>query len=251
MSPKTPTALVTGGSSGIGLSVATAFARTGATVLIAARDDSKGFAACDKLARDGFKAEFVRTDISSEREVSALHCYINDTYGALDYVFNNAGIGGGAIIWEQEEEEFDRIIAINTKGLWLCLKHQLRLMLRNDIKGAIVNNLSTHANNIVFKGVSAYSASKHAGLALTKAAAFESADAGIRVNAIAPGPIDTRMLRASAEQIGGLRSWTERIPVGRVGTTGEVSDAVLWLCSEQAAFITGAVVNLDGGFSAV
>ncbi|MCS2608488.1 SDR family NAD(P)-dependent oxidoreductase [Halomonas dongshanensis] len=248
--PINKTVLVTGGYTGIGLEVSSNFAKAGATVIISGRNEEDGLLEAEKLLQLGFKCSFFKTDIRSEEQVKELINKIEKNYGSLDYAFNNAGIGGGSLIWEQNEEEFLDIFDTNTKGLWLCLKHQLRLMIKKNIKGSIVNNLSVHAQKIIFPGVAAYAASKHAGLALTKAAAIEAADKGIRINAVSPGPIDTAMYRNSIKKIGNEDTWPQLIPSGRVGSTREVSDVVMWLCSDAASFVNGEVINISGGFSA-
>lgn len=242
--------LITGGTSGIGLETARAFARANAAVVISGRCDERLKIACATFAKEGLDVHFYQADVRVESDVKALIGFVTTAFGRIDYAFNNAGIGGGKLIWEQDEQQFDDIIATNTKGIWLCLKHQINAMRAMNIQGAIVNNLSVHAQRTVFHGVSAYSASKHAGIALTKSAAFETASAGIRVNAIAPGPIATDMFKKSFDVIGGSNAWLSKIPLKRIGQPTEISSAVLWLCSEQSSYITGEVLTIDGGFLA-
>ncbi len=242
-------AVVTGGGTGIGREVAFHFAEKNTAVVIAGRNRVAGSSVVEEIRKKGGKALFTPVDLLNSGDVEKMVDETMATFGRLDFAFNNAGIGGSGEIVEQEEEEFDRIIGTNIKGLWLCLKHQLRVM-RKQGAGAIVNNLSVHAFRSVFPGIAAYAASKQGGIALTKIAAIENAAHGIRINAIAPGPIDTDMFRNSLSSIGGEKAWVEKIPAGRVGTTEEVARAVLWLSSDEASFINGEVLAVDGGFLA-
>lgn len=243
-------ALITGGTSGIGLETARAFAAVNATVVISGRCDQRLEAACSSLNSEGLSVFGFNADVRSEADISTLTNFIISKFGRLDYAFNNAGVGGGKLIWEEDEDRFDDILATNAKGIWLCLKHQILAMKHLEIQGAIVNNLSVHAHRSVFHGVAAYSASKYAGIALTKSAAFESARYGIRVNAISPGPVETDMFVQSNQIIGSANSWLEKIPLKRIGQPAEISSAVLWLCSQHSSYITGEVLSIDGGFRA-
>lgn len=240
-------ALVTGAGSGIGRATALAFARQGAKVVIAdvAADAGEETAA---LARaENTDALFVRTDVSQRADVEALVQAAVDQYGRLDYAHNNAGIPGPqALLADYGEETWDQVIATNLKGIWLCMKYEIQQMLRQG-GGAIVNTSSV-AGLRGSQGVSAYVASKHGIIGLTRAAALEYARDGIRINAIAPGTIQTPMLdRFTGGDELTLEQFAKSEPVGRLGSPDEVAQAVLWLCSDSASFVTGATIAVDGG----
>jgi NAD(P)-dependent dehydrogenase (short-subunit alcohol dehydrogenase family) len=243
-------ALVTGGNSGIGRAAAMAFAREGAQVVIAARRVPEGEATVQMIQEAGGQALFVQTDVSQADAVEAIVQRTLAMYGRLDYAFNNAGIGVQATIIELTEADFDRVIGINLKGVWLCMKAEIRQMLTQG-GGAIVNMSSGYGLVGSSLGVSAYAASKHGVIGLTKAAALECAKAGIRVNAVVPGWIRTPMVE------GGLQNnpqFEARIldhePLGRLGRPEEVAEAVVWLCSDAASFVTGHSMIIDGGILA-
>lgn len=243
-------ALVTGGATGIGKATAIAFARAGAKVVIGNRNAEAGEAVVKTIKDDGGEASFIRTDVSSEDDVRALVDHAVSAYGRLDCAFNNAGIGGAAgPLADQSTENYDKVMAINVKGVWLAMKYEIREMLKTG-GGAIVNNSSV-GGLVGFAGVSIYSASKHAVMGLTKSAALEYSARGIRVNAVNPAVIRTPMAEGLAK--------TNKIepdgfaaihPIGRIGEPQEVADVVLWLCSEQASFVTGTGIRVDGGFTA-
>ena len=240
-------ALVTGAGSGIGRATALAFARQGAKVVIAdvAADAGEETAA---LARaENTDALFVRTDVSQRADVEALVQAAVDQYGRLDYAHNNAGIPGPqALLADYGEETWDQVIATNLKGIWLCMKYEIQQMLRQG-GGAFVNTSSV-AGLRGSQGVSAYVASKHGIIGLTRAAALEYARDGIRINAIAPGTIQTPMLdRFTGGDELTLEQFAKSEPVGRLGSPDEVAQAVLWLCSDSASFVTGAILAVDGG----
>lgn len=239
--------LVTGGSAGIGRQAALTFAAQGMRVVIAARGAERGEQVVREIVARGGAAEFVPTDISDATSVDALFGHIDDEYGRLDHAFNNAGTSGGGALVDLTEADFDRSFAVNTRGLWLCLRAELRRM---SSGGRIVNNISVHGLRTVFPGIGAYVAAKHAAVALTRIAAVEHAHRGIRVNGIAPGPIDTEMLAESEQTVGGATAWKALIPAGRVGTTQEVAEVVLWLLSDAAEYVNGQVIAVDGGFLA-
>jgi NAD(P)-dependent dehydrogenase (short-subunit alcohol dehydrogenase family) len=240
-------ALVTGAGSGIGRASALAFARYGAKVVVAdvaAGPGEETVAMARALNTDAF---FVRADIGRREDVEALVRAAVDTYGRLDYAHNNAGISGPqAFMAEYSEETWDRVININLKGVWLCMKYELQQMLKQG-GGAIVNTSSV-AGLKGSQGVSAYVASKHGIVGLTRAAALEYARSNIRVNAVAPGTIHTAMIDRFAggdERV--LQQFAENEPIGRLGTSEEVAEAVVWLCSDSSSFVTGAVLSVDGG----
>jgi NAD(P)-dependent dehydrogenase (short-subunit alcohol dehydrogenase family) len=243
-------ALVTGGASGIGRASAAAFAREGAMVAVADVAKEGGEETVRMIQAAGGEGLFMRADVSRAAEVERLIEKVVERYGRLDYAHNNAGIGGPlALTADCAEEDWDRIIEVNLKGVWLCMKYETRQMLKQG-SGAIVNTAS--ASGLVgFPGVSAYCASKGGVIQLTKAAALEYAKTRIRVNAVCPGPIRTpmmeRLLAERPEVEGGIIAMQ---PIGRMGRAEEVAAAVVWLCSEAASYVTGHAMAVDGGYLA-
>lgn len=243
-------ALITGGASGIGRATALAFAREGARVAVCDVDGKGGDETVAMVKAAGGEALFVKADVQRPAEVDALVAKVVDTYGRLDCAFNNAGIEGSITSTvDCTEENWDRTIAVNLKGVWLCLRAEIRQMLKQG-GGTIVNTASV-AGLVGFAGLPAYVASKHGVNGLTKTAALEYAKAGIRVNAVCPGVIQTPMLErlfrdnpAAGESIAALE------PVGRLGKPEEIAEAVVWLCSEAASFVTGLPMPVDGGLVA-
>jgi NAD(P)-dependent dehydrogenase (short-subunit alcohol dehydrogenase family) len=243
-------ALVTGGTSGIGRDTAVLFAKAGARVVVVGRREPEGNETVDLIRSAGGDGLFVKTDVSKVAEVEALFKKTVEKFGRLDIAFNNAGIEGvWAPIVRQSEADFDRTIAINLKGVWLCLKYEIQRMLKQGGGGAIVNMSST-SGLIGSVGSGAYSASKHGVIGLTKTAALENAKSGIRINAVCPGFIETPM----ADRIFRVPKVHQYVlschPIGRLGTPMEIAEAVLWMCSDQASFMTGQSLVLDGGFLA-
>ena len=243
-------ALITGGAAGIGRATALTFAREGAKVVVAdvMVDGAKETV---KLIKDaGGDAAFVRADVSQAAEVEALVNQTIETYGRLDCAHNNAGVEGDmAPTHEYQEGEFNRVLRINLKGVWLCLKYEIPQMLKQG-SGSIVNTSSV-AGLIGFPTMPAYVASKHAVAGLTKTAALEYAKSGIRVNAVSPGSINTGMVDRMVEGKEGMREMILSLePVGRQGTAQEVAESVVWLCSDAASFVTGHVMAIDGGWAA-
>jgi NAD(P)-dependent dehydrogenase (short-subunit alcohol dehydrogenase family) len=241
-------ALVTGASSGIGRAAALRLAGAGASVALGARRTDGGEETVELIEAAGGEAIFVRTDVAREADVRALVDACLATYGRLDVAFNNGIEGRIAPLVDYEEPDWDAVLDTNLKGVWLCLKHEIRHMAANG-GGAIVNTASIGAH-IGFPGMAHYVAAKHGVLGLTKTAAIEYADAGVRVSAISPGLIDTPM---ADRFTGGPDTDTERFvlsltPRRRRGTPDEVAAAVLWLCSDAASYVTGAAVSVDGGF---
>lgn len=242
--------LVTGGTSGIGRETAVLFASAGAKVVIAGRREKEGEETIELVRAAGSDGLFVKTDVSKAPEVEALVRRTVEKFGRLDVAFNNAGIEGVWVpIARQSEEDWDRTIDINLKGIWLCLKYEIRQMLMQGGGGAIVNMASV-TGLIGSAGAAAYSASKHGVIGLTKSAALETAQSGIRVNAVCPGVVETPMgdRLFSAPQVHKFVMGCH--PIGRFGKPTEIAEAVLWMCSDSASFMTGQSLILDGGFLA-
>lgn len=240
-------ALVTGAAAGIGRASALAFAREGAKVVVADVNVEGGEETVALCRAHNTDAIFVRCDVSQNSEVEQLIAKAVDMFGRIDFAHNNAGIEGvQAMLVDYPEEVWDRVIDINLKGVWLCMKHEIRQMLQQG-GGAIVNTSSV-AGLSGSRGVSAYVASKHGIVGITKAAALEYARNGIRVNAICPGTIHTAMIdRFTQGDPQLLSQFAEGEPIGRLGSPEEVANAVIWLCSDKASFVTGATLAVDGG----
>lgn len=242
--------LVTGGTSGIGRQTAVLFAKAGAKVVVAGRRELEGQETIELIRAAGGDGLFVKTDVSKASEVDALVRKTVERFGRLDVAFNNAGIEGvWAPIVRQSEEDWDRTIDVNLKGVWLCLKYEIRQMLKQDCGGAIVN-MASIIGLIGSVGVAAYSASKHGVIGLTKTAALENAKSGIRINAVCPGFTETPMADRSLRAPGVRKYVLSCHPIGRLGKPMEIAEAVLWMCSDHASFMTGQSLVLDGGFLA-
>ena len=250
-------ALVTGGASGIGRAAALAFAREGAKVVISTDANIRGGEETVRIIQsDGGEALFVKCDVARAADVEAMIDKTVETYGSLHYAFNNAGVGPDGdrmpIVYVAEcpEEIWDRTLDINLKGVFLCMKYELRQMLKQRY-GAIVNNSSLGALKAV-PGFGAYDASKMGLIGLTKAAALEYATSGIRINVICPGPTDgtslmEKLTRFHPEEREHINS---EIPMKRLAQPDEMAQVVLWLCSDAASFVTGSNISVDGGMSA-
>jgi NAD(P)-dependent dehydrogenase (short-subunit alcohol dehydrogenase family) len=243
-------ALVTGGTSGIGRETAVLFAKSGVKVVVAGRREEEGNQTVELIRAANGEGLFVQADVSKAAEVEALVQKVVEKFGRLDIAFNNAGIEGVWVpIVRQTEEDWDRTINTNLKGVWLSLKYEIKQMLRQGGGGAIVNMGST-MGMIGSAGAAAYSASKHGVIGLTKAAALETARSGIRINVVCPGAIETSMSQRLFGAPKVHESVLARHPIGRFGKPEEVAEAVVWLCSDRASFMTGQSLVLDGGFLA-
>jgi NAD(P)-dependent dehydrogenase (short-subunit alcohol dehydrogenase family) len=240
--------LITGAASGIGKAAAELFAANGARLLLADMDRDGGEAVARAVG-----ARFLQTDVTSSDAVRAAVAAAVDAYGRLDGAFNNAGVSRyGAPLALGEEAEFDRVMAINVKGVWLCLKHEIAQMLGQSPAGGAIVNTASVAGLYGAPMMEAYAASKHAVVGLTKTAALEYAKLGIRVNSVCPGVIRTPMMDQAT---GGDADAEKRIakahPIGRVGEAEEIAAAAMWLLSDAASFVTGHQLVADGGMTAI
>lgn len=246
---KDKVAIVTGGTSGIGRETALLFAEAGAKVVVAGRREVEGNDVVNAIRNGGGDAIFVKTDVSKAADVQALVQNTIEKYGRLDTAFNNAGIEGNWMpMTDLSEEEFDRVIGINLKGVWLCLKYEIPQLLKAG--GGTIVNMSSVAGLMGTPAAAPYGASKHGVIALTRTAALEYAAQKIRVNAVCPAviqsPMEQRLFGAPEAQ----KMLLGMHPIGRFGTVREIAEAVLWLASAKSSFMTGHYIVLDGGFLA-
>jgi NAD(P)-dependent dehydrogenase (short-subunit alcohol dehydrogenase family) len=251
-------AVVTGGASGIGRVAAQMFAREGVRVAVTTDANVRGAEETVRLIKEaGGEASFIQCDVSKARDVEAMVDKTVEIYGSLDYAFNNAGIGPDGTrvpivhIVDMPEELWDRHIAINLTGVFLCMKYEMRQMIKQK-HGSIVNTSSVGALKAV-PGFSAYDATKTGLFGLTKAAALEGATLGVRVNVICPGPTGRTLLmdNLTASQPAVRDKFREVIPMQRVAEPEEMAEAVIWFCSDAASFVTGQILAVDGGMTAM
>ncbi len=241
--------LVVGASAGIGADAARVFAAHGASVMLVARTEGPLRAVADELTAAGHDAAHAIGDISVAADVARVVDATVERFGRLDGAFNNAGLTQGGRLDEVSEEDFDRILAVNVKGVWLCLREELRIM-RQAGAGSIVN-VSSIGGLRGSSGMGAYQATKHAVIGLTRTAAHDNGPVGVRVNALAPGPTETPMLDQTRAAIpGGVEARIAATPLRKVGSGAEVGEAAAWLLSDLASHISGVVLPVDGGFSA-
>jgi len=242
-------ALVTGAASGLGLATAKAFAESGAAVVLADWNEKSARAAAEELTAQGHKALAIHCDVADEAQVEAMVEQTVATFGRLDAAYNNAGVQNVlAETADSPSEDYDRVMAINLRGVWSCMKFELRHM-RKQGNGAIVN-CSSLGGLVGGAGRGTYHAAKHGVLGFTKSAALEYAAKGIRINAICPGLIWTPMSdqMVASGQGEALNALLKSVPMGRYGRAEEIADAVLWLCSQAASYVTGQSISVDGGF---
>jgi NAD(P)-dependent dehydrogenase (short-subunit alcohol dehydrogenase family) len=242
-------ALVIGGTTGIGASVVNDFAANGCDVAFAGLEREEGTALEQRINAGNLgRALFVQTDVRDEGAVEELVAKASDRFGRIHYAVNNAGVEGPfGPLQEVSEADFDRVMETNVKGVWLGMKYQIRHMLAHG-GGAIVNTASS-AGVVSIPQIAIYSASKHAIVGLSKAAALEQARSGIRINVVAPGPVKTGLLSRMVAGHVDLESIADAVPMGRISDPPEIASAILWLCSDSASFVTGHTLLADGGLT--
>ncbi len=242
-------ALVTGGASGIGLATVKAFAAEGAAVAIVDLDENKARAVAEDLVASGRQAIAIGCDVADERSVAMMVDQVVSTFGRLDAAYNNAGVQAPAVeIADASGDDFDRVTAINLRGVWNCMKFELRQM-RQQERGAIVN-CSSLGGLVGLPGRAIYHATKFGVIGLTKSVALEYASKGICINAVCPGVIETPMLATMlAKDPEAIKNILSNQPIGRLGRPEEVASAVLWLCSPAASFVVGHALAVDGGYT--
>jgi len=239
-------AIITGGTFGIGESTALLFAKEGAKVVIAARNAEKGESVVSQIKEQGGDAIFVKTDVANEQDVQNLVKETVDTFGKLDVLFANAGVGAGGDIHETTMEDWNRLISIDLTGVFLCSKFAIPAMIKNG--GGSIINCASILGHVGHPSVSAYAAAKGGVVNMTRSAAVTYASKGIRVNAVCPGYIDTPMTSGLSEEM--KKYLITKHPIGRLGTPEEIATAVLFLASDDSSFVTGANLLVDGGYTA-
>jgi NAD(P)-dependent dehydrogenase (short-subunit alcohol dehydrogenase family) len=255
-------ALVTGGSSGIGKATAIAFARSGANVVIAARGEQRGKQTVDEIAAAGGEAIFVSTDVPRSEDVERLVARTVETFGRLDYAFNNAANPDGSIgfLADLTDEDFDQSVSFNLKSVWLGMKYEIRQMLTQEPRGGVIVNTSSANGLGGCPQASFYAAAKAGVIALSKSAAWEYAQQGVRINALVPGAFRTPMLESSMDRAAGGNpegrsvveaKWNSMIASGRIGDPAEAAAAVLWLCSDASSYVVGHSLIVDGGITSL
>ncbi len=243
-------ALITGGSTGIGFGAAQRFIKEGAKVAIANVNAERGNAAVRTLQDAGGDAIFIQTDVSDADQVKSLITKVVDHYGQLNFAFNNAAVPGEmGPIHATSVESFDQVLGVNLRGIWLSMKYEIEHMIENG--GGVIVNTSSTAGGRAMAGLSSYAASKHGVNAITQVAALEYAPAGIRINSVMPGPVETPMLTYVRDSIPGAEEqFVAMVPQKRIADPGEIAAAVVWLCSDEASFVTAANFPVDSGMLA-
>jgi NAD(P)-dependent dehydrogenase (short-subunit alcohol dehydrogenase family) len=240
-------AIVTGGGVGIGQAAAILFAERGASVVIAGRTEGPCVETVQVISDAGGRATFVQCDVSVSEDVQRLVDETVRTYGRLDFAYNNAGVAqDGASIVDLDEAEWDRVIAINLTGVFLCMKYEIRQMVAQGTSGSIVN-ASSAAGVTGYARIPSYTASKFGLNGMSRGVALDFAAQGIRVNVVGPASVDTPMMRANP---GTAERFASMNPTQRLADPSEIAEAVVWLCSDEASFVTGAVLPVDGGLTA-
>ena len=240
--------LVTGGASGIGRATALALAEEGADIVLADVSLSELEKAAELVGRANVKVDVFQVDVSDEKEVKELIAFAVDRLGSLDLAFNNAGISGTVCkTADYPTENWDKVLAVNLTGVWYCMKYELQHMISRG-GGSIVNTASV-AGLVGMSNASAYVAAKHGVVGLTKCAALEYAKSNIRINAVCPGGVETNMTLSADDELPGFLDKLAKLePLGRLAQPGEVANAVVWLCSDRASFVTGHAMAVDGGY---